>query len=69
VLEKELTNPEPLQIRHVSGLVPGGTPAPSGKKEAHVSGNYNSQNNHYLQNQVTKKNCIYILQVSHGTVV
>jgi hypothetical protein len=32
LLEEELTNPVPLQDPHVSGLVPGGTPAPPGKK-------------------------------------
>ena len=29
MLEEELTYPEPLQARQVSGLVPAGTPAPS----------------------------------------
>lgn len=33
--EEELTNPEPLQDRHVSGLVPGGTPAPPEKRNHH----------------------------------
>jgi hypothetical protein len=32
VPEEELTNPEPLQDRHVSGVVPGGTPAPPEKE-------------------------------------
>lgn len=31
-MEEALTNPEPLQDRHVSGLVPGGTPAPPEKE-------------------------------------
>jgi len=31
-MEEELTNPEPLQDGHVSGLVPGGTPAPPEKE-------------------------------------
>jgi len=32
LLEEKLTNPEPLQVAHVSGLVPGGTPAPPEKR-------------------------------------
>jgi len=31
-MEEELTNPVPRQDRHVSGLVPGGTPVPPEKE-------------------------------------
>jgi hypothetical protein len=67
--EEELTNPEPLQVRHVSGLVPGGTPAPPGKKKKP-----GCQENIFHKITIaykikSPKKCIYILQVSHGTVV
>jgi hypothetical protein len=67
-MEEELTNPEPLQDGHVSGLVPGGTPAPP-EKEAIIRRKKIRSPKYLKKMELCDKNCIYIPQVSHVTDV